>query len=403
MLAPPSRQPGDPPRQPPRRRLLQLACVAALGGPVWARGPGSTASGASPGKGDGPLVLGQSVPLTGPTAHLGRNYVQGAQLVFDQVNAAGGIGHRAIELRIQDDGYEADRCADNTRRFIREGVFALFGYVGTPTSLAAMPLALEARVPFIAPRTGAQAVREPLHSQVFVLRASYREELSLIVARLRARGVSRVALLRQADSYGDAGLDGLTRALAAQGLGLLGQAGIERNSLDVSAAVRTLAPLRPEAIVLVCTYQAAAAFIRAVRKTGFGGLFAAVSFVGTQDLIDSLGREGAGVMISQVMPSPYNDVHPLAAQFRAAARKAGGHVALTYSGIEGYLAGSVLVAGLQAAQRVGRLSREGLVEGLESLGQRDIGGFPIELGPKRHVASNFVELSTLVGDGSLRT
>ena len=400
MLAPSSFPSGESPLQPTRRRLVQLACAATLGGPAWARGPGSSL-GKSPG--DGPLILGQSVPLTGPTAHLGRNYVQGAQLVFDQVNAAGGIGRRAIELRIQDDGYEADRCADNTRRFIREDVFALFGYVGTPTSLAAMPQALEARVPFVAPRTGAQAVREPLHQQVFVIRASYREELSLVVSKLRARGVRRVALLRQGDSYGDAGLDGLTRALAAQGLGLLGQASIERNSLDVSAAVRALAPLRPEAIVLVCTYQAAAAFIRAARKAGFAGLFAAVSFVGTQDMIDTLGREGAGVMISQVMPSPYIDGHPLAIQFRAAARKAGGRVAITYSGIEGYLAASVLVAGLQAAQRMGRLSREGLVDGLESLGRREIAGFPIELGPARHAASDFVELSTLVGDGTIRT
>lgn len=380
--------------------MVQLACAATLAGPVWARGPGSSAGQS---RGEGPLVLGQSVPLTGPSAQLGRNYVQGAQLVFDQINAAGGIDRRPIELRLQDDGYEADRCADNTRRFIQDDVFALFGYVGTPTSLAAMPLALQARVPFLAPRTGAQAVREPLRSNVFIIRASYREELSLVVSRLRARGVSRVALLRQADSYGDAGLDGLTRALAANGLGLLGQASIERNSLDVSAAVRVLAPLKPEAIVLVCTYQGAVAFIRAVRKAGFSGLFAAVSFVGTQDLIDTLGREGAGVMISQVMPSPYNDVHPLAARFRAAARKAGAHVALTYSGIEGYLAGWVLVAGLQAAQQAGRLSREGLVMGLESLGRREFAGFPIELGPTRHVASNFVELSTLVGDGSLRT
>lgn len=396
MPAPSSFLSDSPLRQPSRRRLVQLAGAAALGGPAWARGPSKVPL-------DGPLVLGQSVPLTGPAAHLGRHFVQGAQLVFDRINSAGGIARRNIELRIQDDGYEADRCADNTRRFIQAGVFALFGYVGTPTTLAALPLAIAARVPFLAPRTGAQAVREPFQSQVFVIRASYREELSLIVSSLRSRGISRVALLRQGDSFGEAGFDGLTRALAAQGLGLLGQADIERNSLDVSAAVRALVPLRPQAIVLVCTYQPAAAFIRAMRKAGFTGLFATVSFVGTQDLMETLGREGAGVMISQVMPSPYTDAHPLAAQFRAAARQAGGRVMPTYSSIEGFLAASVLVAGLQAAQRMGRVSREGLIEGLESLGRREIAGFPIELGSARHVASEFVELSTLVGDGTIRT
>src|SRR5450830_1439399 len=159
MLAPSSFPSGESPLQPTRRRLVQLACAATLGGPALARGPGSSL-GKSPG--DGPLILGQSVPLTGPTAHLGRNYVQGAQLVFDQVNAAGGIGRRAIELRIQDDGYEADRCADNTRRFIREDVFALFGYVGTPTSLAAMPQALEGRRPCVSPCTSRSSSSGPL-------------------------------------------------------------------------------------------------------------------------------------------------------------------------------------------------------------------------------------------------
>lgn len=379
--------------QPPSTRrdlLIRGAAACALALPAAARA-----------QSEARLLLGQSVPLTGPAALLGRQYVKGAQLVFERVNARGGVARRPIELRVLDDGYEADRCAANTQSLIRDEVFALFGYVGTPTSLAALPLLSRAGVPLVAPCTGAAALREPFNRQVFLARASYRDEATLIVRQLWRGGARRIALLRQADSYGVAGLDALTRALAAQGLSLLGQASVERNSLDVSAAVHALMPLRPDAVVLVCTYQASAAFVRAARKTGFAGQFANVSFVGTQALADALGRDGAGVLVSQVMPSPYHDAHPLAAAFRAAAREAGGRVQPNYSSLEGFFAASLLVAGLEAAARQGRLSRDSLVAGLESLGRRELMGFPIELGPTRHTASDFVTLSRLVGDGSV--
>src|SRR5580765_6294769 len=122
------------------------------------------------------VVLGQSVPLSGPAAELGKQFQAGAKLLFDRLNAKGGVNGRMIELRTVDDGYEPDRCKANTEKFVKDGVFALFGYVGTPTSLAALPIASQAGLPFIAPFTGAQALREPFNRQAFHVRASYFDE-----------------------------------------------------------------------------------------------------------------------------------------------------------------------------------------------------------------------------------
>jgi len=186
-----------------RRFSWAIGAAATLGGFRIARAEGET-----------PLVLGQSAPFTGPAAQLGIQFHQGAKLFLDQYNAQ--PGHRDVVIKNLDDGYEPDRCAANTKKLIEEDVFALFGYVGTPTSLAALPLALKDKVPFVAPFTGAMALREPLHKNVFHLRASYNDETALMVKQLTHLGLKKIAVLYQNDAYGKAGLDGVTLALSPQ-------------------------------------------------------------------------------------------------------------------------------------------------------------------------------------------
>lgn len=370
----------------PNRRQFSIAAAALLGLPaVRAQ--------------EGRLVLGQFAPFTGPAAQLGIQYHSGARLYFDQLNAQGGMGGRSIVIRTMDDGYEPERCAENTRKLLSEDVFALFAYVGTPTSLAALPLATRAQVPFIAPFTGAMALREPLQKNVFHLRASYNDETALIVKQLTHLGLKKIAVFHQNDAYGQAGLDGVRLALAAQNLKPVATATVERNSVDVAKAVATLAAAAPDAVVQVSAYKSCAAFVRAARKAGYGGLFYNVSFVGTQALADELGKEAEGVVVSQVVPSPYNAAKGITREFVAAAKKAG-NVQVNYSSMEGYLAARLFAEGLKRASKP---TREGLVAGLESLGETAFGGFQVSLSPTRHVASRFVELSMLKGDGRVLT
>ena len=370
------------------RRHFSLATgAAALGGFQLARAQGDT-----------PLVLGQSAPFTGPAAQLGIQFHQGAKLFLDQYNAQ--PGRRQVVIKNLDDGYEPDRCAANTQKLIEEDVFALFGYIGTPTSMAALPLAVKDRVPFIAPFTGAMSLREPFQKNVFHLRASYNDETALIVKQLTHLHLKKIAVFYQNDAYGKAGLDGVTLALSQQDLKPLALATVERNSVDVAAAVKTIVAAKPDAVVQVGAYKACAAFIRQARKAGYGGTFFNVSFVGTQALADELGKDGAGVVVSQVMPSPYNAARPIAREFLEAV-KAAGNAQANFSSIEGYVAAKVLVDGLKRGGA--KVSRESLIAGLEGMGSQSLGGFSVSFSPTDHVASSFVELSMLTGDGRVRT
>ena len=348
---------------------------------------------------DSRIVLGQSAAFSGPAMQLGTQFHAGARLWFDQLNAKGGVGGRAIEIRQLDDGYEPDRCQANTERLIKDEVFALFGYIGTPTSLAALPLATSARVPFIAPFTGAMGLREPFKREAFHLRASYDDETALIVKQLIELSQNRIGVFYQNDAYGKAGLSGVTKALAARQLKPVAEGTVERNSEDVAAAVAKLAKSGAQAIVQIGAYKACAAFIRQAKQAGYGGKFYNVSFVGTQALADELGKDGAGVVVSQVVPSPYNPARPVSREFVAAAKQQG-RVQANLSSMEGYLAAKLFTEGLKRAG--GKPTREALIAALESINE-DFGGYRVSFGPGNHVASKFVELSMLTGDGRVRT
>jgi ABC-type branched-subunit amino acid transport system substrate-binding protein len=373
------------------RRHFTLAAASTLAAPALLKAQSQNR-----------IILGQSAAFSGPAAQLGIQFHRGAKLWFDQVNAQGGVAGKSIEVKALDDGYEPERCAANTQRLIAEDVHALFGYIGTPTCLAALPLLTKAQVPFIAPFTGAMGLREPFNRQVFHLRASYNDETSLIVRQLTNLGLRKIAVFFQNDAYGKAGLDGVTQALQKQGLQPVAQATVERNSEDVSAAIKTLLPAAPDAIVQISAYKSCASFIRSARRAGYGGTFYNVSFVGTQALADELGKEGAGVVVSQVMPSPYSPVRPIAREFAEVVRKAGGDAQANFSSLEGYLAAKLVTEGLRrAGNRI--QSREGLIQGIEAIGSQSLGGFQVNFSAQNHVASNFVELSMLTGDGRIRT
>ena len=372
-----------------RRQFSTFVTAASLAAPSVLRAQNSK------------IILGQSAAFTGAAAQLGIQFHAGAKLLFDSVNAQGGMGGRSIEIRQLDDGYEPDRCAENTRQLIADDVFALFGYIGTPTSLVALPLATQAKIPFFAPFTGAMALRRPFNRYAFHIRASYNDETALIVRQLNNVGVQRIAVLYQNDAYGRAGLDGVTLALAARNLKPVATATVERNSVDVAKAVTTISAANPDAIVQISAYKSCAAYIRASRKAGYGSSFYNVSFVGTQALADELGAEGAGVVVSQVMPSPYAPSRPIAREFAEAVKKSNGAVNANFSSMEGFLAAKVFVEGLRRSGGTG--GREGLITALETIREQSFGGYFVNFSGNDHVASNFCELSLLTGDGRVRT
>ena len=330
---------------------------------------------------------------SGPAAGLGVGMKAGAQAYFSRVNEAGGINGRRIVLVSRDDGYEPARTAAMTRELIESGdVFALLGYVGTPTSRAAMPIALQAEVPYLFPFTGAEVLRTPVHRWVFNVRASYFDETEEMVERMSGDlGVKSVALLMQDDSFGETVKSGLMGALHKRGMQIQAEARIQRNSLEVAAAVESLRRAEPDAIFFVGTYKQLAAAIKQAEALGIKARFFTVSFIGTENFIAEAGADGDGVYISQVMPSPHDASQALVRDYRTDIAPAD----VGYTSLEGYVGAAVFVRALRLAGN--EPTRASLSNALEYL-SADVGGFKVEFSPTDHQGSDAVFL-TRIQDG----
>ncbi|GMG91324.1 ABC transporter substrate-binding protein [Cupriavidus metallidurans] len=380
---------------------LLMACAIGSCGVTGAAFAANTTAGET-GVTTDTILLGQSAALSGPTAVLGKQMNAGARLYFDYINKQGGVFGRKIELKALDDMYEPEEAVRNTKKLIEEDrVFALFGYVGTPTSQAVMPLVNQARIPFFAPFTGAQSLRDPQSRYVFHVRAGYEEETAAIVRQIRTTGLKRIVVVFNDDAYGRAGLSGVEHAIKAlpadSGVQLVAQESVIRNTVEIGDAMQTAMKAKPDAVVLISAYRTVGAFVKEALRRGYSGQFYNVSFVGTQALAKEVGPQGSGVIISQVMPHPGNATLPVVREYLRLLQAAGKQNDFDYASIEGFIAAKSFVEGLRRAGK--DLTRERLVTALETMRNVDLGGYIVQFSPESHVGSKFVEMTIINSRG----
>ena len=383
-----------------RHPLLAAVLVWFLQSPAAAE-----EAGGDPSSGDPPpeVRFGQSAALSGPASELGMGMRLGLESAFAEVNAAGGIGGHRLSLVSLDDMYEPEAAVANTRELIgKHGIYALVGAVGTPTSSAAQPVTSDAEVPYIAPFTGAEFLRDVgERSNVVNVRASYFQETAEIVARLTEDlGIEKIGILYQDDSYGRAGLAGVRRALDAHGLPLVAEANYPRNTEIVKSAILDLRRYDPEAVVIIGAYKPAATLIRWARRVGFRPVFVNISFVGTSALAEELGADGVGVYITQVVPFPLDTSIAVVDQYQKALAATAPDAEPGFVSLEGYLAGRLVAEGLRLAGP--GASRAEFLEALRNAPPIDLGGFELEYGEQDNQGSDRVYLTVIDANGEVR-
>ena len=257
------------------------------------------------------ILLGASLPLTGINSHLGRDVVVGANTYFSHTNARGGVQGKKIEFIQYDDKYEPENTFSNTIKLIsKDDVFALFGFVGTPTVKRVLPLISETNIPFIAPYTGASFLRTKDTPNVVNFRSSYNEELDALVEYLtKQKNITRFAIFYQNDDYGEEGYIALSNALAKRNLSLSAEGTYKRNTLSIRHAIHEIEAAKPEAIILVGSYKPTARFIEKVKEhIPAKMIFCPISFVNADALIGELHGKGENIIFSQTIPS-YDDFY----------------------------------------------------------------------------------------------
>lgn len=342
------------------------------------------------------ILVGESVVLSGPQAENGDNYARGIRLYFDQVNAGGGVNGRKLKLVVLDDAYNPKTAAANTQKLIEENkVFALFGYAGTGPTLASLPIADKARVPLVAPLSGADILREKMPHTFFVLRAGYGDEMMRSVEQLVTTGVNKIAVAYQDDGFGKSALKAAEAALTKFKLQPAAVGAIDGKTYDAAQAVAAVLKAKPDAILMGTAGKASVNFIRDYLKTGERPQFFGLSVMSAKQLRSELGADSTGIIVAQVVPSPWSTKFPVVKQYQTALAKAKEEP--HYNGLEGWIAAQAFVEGLKRAGK--DLTREKFIAAMEGMRNYDIGGFLVSFSPERHTGSSYVDLSIIRHDG----
>ena len=388
-----------------------MAFVVQLGAPIRAAGADRS----------GELVFGMSAAFTGATGELGIEFYRGFMAYIDHFNEQGGAHGRTIRVLPANDGYNPVPCFRNTMNFIEnDDVFALFSYVGTPTTTHILPLLQkfeDRHLYLLFPFTGAMPLRAPPFGQyVYNLRASYFEETAGLVDNLIEVGRDRIAVFYQADAYGRTGWDGVRRALKRHGLQIVSEAGYRRGASfyqDFSREVAHIMGAEPDAVIVIGTYASQAAFIRDARDAGHKLPIAGLSFADSDKMLELLlaaGREAgqdytAGLINSQVVPSYEDTSLPGVRLYRELIEKKVNVPALSdkeyvprrfsFVSFEGFLNGVLLG---ELVRRLGDdPARDRIPQALESIRDFDLGiGVNANFGPDRHQGLDKVYFTTVV-------
>jgi ABC-type branched-subunit amino acid transport system substrate-binding protein len=341
------------------------------------------------------IVIGQTAAFTGPQSEPVKETTAAARAYFDRVNARGGLNGRKIVLESLDDAYDPKRSVENAVKLADErNVLALFLFRGTANAEAMMAVAQEKRVPMFAGVGSSIKMHQPPNRYLFNLRAPVQTEVASLMRQLISQGVSDISVVYTDDGFGKDALEGAQKAFAANKMKPKVVAAIPRGQTDVSAAVKQIVDAKPRATLGFCIPKICAAIVRGLREKGSITEFVSLSNTSSNSYVEELGSYSRGVMVTQVMPYPFDNRDAVSTEFMQFAREA--KIKESYASMEGWISARVLV---EALKRAGpRPTRESLVTAFESL-NLSLGGFNVAYSPRSRTGSEFVELTMISKNG----
>lgn len=345
------------------------------------------------------IVIGASLPLSGPNAAVGKEGLAIAQAIFDQVNAQGGIGGRNIRFKVLDDAFDPAKAADNARKLIDDDrALALFNCWGTASCSAMMPVINELKVPMVSGIAGGGPMRTSPGRYAFNVRPTTDDEITQMVKQMSTIGQDKIAVIFQNDPFGKNGLNSARGVLDKFKLKAVAELPIERDGSNTVGVTEALIKSGANGIVVIASPPPTVKLITEARKGGLATQFYNLAAQANSKLVSDLGPYTAGVIFTTLVPSPWRESHPLATEYRQLASKSSGGANYSFLGMEVFINAQVLVSGLRKAGKA--VTRDSLLSALETMPEKDFGyGVRVKYGPTDRDGSAFVGLAIVNAQG----
>ncbi len=344
-----------------------------------------------------PVLVGRTLPLSGPLASYGKEKMVGADLAIDAENAKGGVGGRPIKVVTLDDRYDPEVAVQNARALKEQQVVLLLNALGVGPVARLVPIVEDLKLPTIGLSSGAPEVREPLRRYVFPVRADYNEEARFTVRQLEVLAVASVILVEQDDSFGKAVADAYRTALRqSTTVRLLKTLKVGRDR-PVTEAVAEALRASPQSILMATIAAPAADFMKAYRAGGGGAFAYAMSVTNASQLAQLAPEASRGMGFSQVVPLPTSLTKRIVREYVDLTNKQ--RVEPTYYGLEGFIEAKVAIESLKRATKP--VTSEGVINSLTSMTNLDIGDFEVSYGGTSRTGSRYVEMVMIGRNGRL--
>ena len=365
----------------------------ALGGTAaWMLGGTSTLAHAQ----DRAILIGQSVPLTGPVAGAFLGPLAGQQLAIDALNKKGGVGGRPIRLLIRDDAYDTERTVKNVHELVEnDKVVALTGLGSTAGVGALLPYLAEKRMPLVGALTGAHVLRLKPHPTFFTTQASYKDEVEQAFRTLATIRLSEIGVALQDNPFGQSMQPVIEATAKAVGLTVSKVAPLAVDGSNALAAVADLAAANPKAVYLVAVGPSVAAFVKAAKAQLNVPVY---TLSVAASVVTALGPEARGLAMTQIVPYPWRLVDPMARDFHQLASTA--KVPVNYSSYAGYLIARFFIEALQRASPT--ITSESIIKSIQGIRNWSLGGNLLNFGPDRFHGSSWAEITIVDGEGKFK-
>ena len=345
----------------PWSRLLGLAAafaVAGLGG-----ADAQTVRGVT----DTEIVVGTVTDLSGVTAVQGVNNANAIRLVFEDLNAAGGVHGRKIHYIVEDSQYQVPRAVQAINKLINnDNVFFTIQDGGTPMNNATFPMAIEKNVPKLLPLSPARSMYEPFHRLKFSQFSSYVDQMRAGVNFfVSQRGKKTICAMYQETDFGKDVLAGTTMQAEAMGQKVVATTAHKPTDTDFTASVTKLRDAKCDLIILGTIVRDTTLIIGTAKKMGWD-----VDFLGqlaTYDTAIATAPGNVGEGFYSMAPSLYaypDDPRP-AVQELAKKYKAKYGFEINYLGQAGYTSAQIAIEALRRAGR--NLTLDSLIAAMESI------------------------------------
>jgi len=338
------------------------------------------------------ILIGGSLPKTSVLKEYGNAVDIGAKTYFDYANKNNLLKNNKIKYLTYDDKYEPKLTLQNTQKFLKnEYLFALFGFVGTPTVKNILPIIYSEDIPLIATFSGASFLRNNSNSNIINFRTSYYNEIKEHIKYLyEHKGFTKIAVFYQNDEYGEDGYVSVVNILKTYKLSPIAEGNYKRNTLSIRHAFNSIKDAKPEAIIMIGANKANTLFIKKAKqnKDFNNTIFSNISFGDASEMIKDLGEDNENIIFSQVVPSYTDKSIPIIKQYHEISKQYNPNFEPNFISLEAFLSAKIVVTALANIQ--GDITRQKFLDELRQLPTNTLEGIPID--PKKKDLLNITYL-----------